>query len=309
MKTFTHRVPPGASAARLDRYLADALGVSRAKVMEAFAKGEVRVDGRRARKGDKAAPGSEVTAVLEAEPTPPLAQPELPLAVLVEDPAFLILDKAAGVPTHPLDEGERGTLANALIARFPECAAAGDDPRECGFAHRLDVETSGTIIAARSAAAWRALRDLFGARKVDKRYLALVGGAPGEGGEIALPIAHHPKNPRRMIACPNDEDAARLSARPALSIYRVLERLGDLALVEIRIPTGVMHQIRVHLAAVGAPVAGDELYGGPQVPGLTRQFLHAQRLELPHPLTGHPVAAEAPLPPELELLLARLRGA
>lgn len=308
VKTISHRVPADAPAARLDRYLADALGVSRAKVMEAFAKGEVRVDGRRARKGDKVAPGSEVTAVLGAEPSPPVAQPELGLSVLVEDPAFVILDKPAGVPTHPLEEGERGTLANALLARFPECAAAGEDPRECGFAHRLDVETSGAIAAARTAPAWRALRDLFSARKVDKRYLALVGGAPGEGGEIDLPIAHHPKNPRRMIACATDEDAEQLKARPALTRYRVLERLGDFSLVEVHIPTGVMHQIRVHLAAIGAPVAGDELYGGPAVPGLDRQFLHAQRLEFPHPMGGRPVAAEAPLPLELERLLAQLRG-
>jgi 23S rRNA pseudouridine1911/1915/1917 synthase len=308
VKTISHRVPADASPTRLDRYLADALGVSRAKVMEAFAKGEVRVDGRRARKADKVVPGSQVTAALSAGPTPPVAQPELPLQVLLEDPAFLVLGKPAGVPTHPLEEGERGTLANALAARFPECTAASDDPRECGFAHRLDVETSGVIAAARTAPAWRALRDLFGARKVDKRYLALVGGAPGEGGEIDLPIAHHPRNPRRMLACPSEEDAERLKARPALTTYRVIERLGDFSLVEVRIPTGVMHQIRVHLAAVGAPVAGDDLYGGPAFPGLTRQFLHARRLELPHPLSGLPVVAEAPLPPELDGLLTRLRS-
>jgi 23S rRNA pseudouridine1911/1915/1917 synthase len=308
VKNIVHRVPLDARVARLDRYLADALALSRAKVMEAFEKGEVRVDGRRAKKGDRVAPGTEVTAAIAAESSPPLAQPELPLAVLLEDAAFVVLDKPAGMPTHPLEEDERGTLANALIARYPECAAASDDVRECGFAHRLDVETSGTIVAARSAAAWRALRDRFGAREVGKRYLALVGGAPGEGGEIDIPIAHHPKNPRRMVACATEEDARRLKARPALTRLRVLERLGDFTLVEVEIPTGVTHQIRVHLAAVGAPVAGDALYGGPPVEGLDRQFLHAARLEFVHPVSGAKVSAEAPLPGELERVLARLRG-
>ncbi len=308
MKNIVHSVPLDAPVARLDRYLADALGLSRSKVMEAFEKGEVRVDGRRARKGDPVAPGSEVTATIAAESSPPLAQPELPLAVLLEDAAFVALDKPAGMPTHPLQEGERGTLANALIARYPECATASDEVRECGFAHRLDVETSGAIVAARSAPAWRALRDRFGAREVGKVYLALVGGAPGEGGEIDIPIAHHPKNPRRMIACATEEGARELKARPALTRFSVRERLGDFTLVEVEIPTGVTHQIRVHLAAVGAPVAGDALYGGPPIEGLGRQFLHAARLEFPHPVSGAKVSLEAPLPDDLERALARLRG-
>ena len=303
-----HRVPEGAAPARLDRYLADAVGVSRRRLTEAFAAGEVRVDGRRARKGDRVVPGSEIVAEVAGEAAPPSPQPELPLVVLVEDAAFLVLDKPAGMPTHPLEEGERGTLANALIARYPECGGAGEDPRECGLAHRLDVETSGAIVAARSRAGWDALRAAFTGRNVEKRYLALVGGAPGEGGEIDIPIAHHPKNPRRMIACALAEDAERLKARPALTRYRILERLGDLTLVEAEIPTGVTHQIRVHLSAVGAPVAGDSLYGGPAVEGLSRQFLHAARLAFPHPFEDRRVEASAPLPAELEAILARLRA-
>lgn len=306
----SHRVPADAPAsARLDRYLADALGVSRRKLTEAFDAGEVRVDGRRAKKSDKVVPGSEVTAQVQGESTAPCAQPELPLKVLVEDPAFVVVDKAAGMPTHPLEEGEAGTLANALVARFPECAGASDDPRECGLAHRLDVETSGAMVAARSPEAYRALRAAFSERGVEKRYLALVGGAPGEGGEIDVPIAHHPKNPRKMVACVLPEDAERLKARPAVTRYKVVERLGDFALVEVEIPTGVMHQIRVHLSAVGAPVAGDLLYGGAPVPGLARQFLHAARLAFPHPKDGTRVEADAPLPTELQAVLEALRKA
>jgi 23S rRNA pseudouridine1911/1915/1917 synthase len=303
-----HRVPADAEPARLDRYLADVLGLSRVRIKEALDAGAVRVDGKRPRKGDRVVPGSEITGEVSAGTAAVEPQPELPLAVLVEAPEFVVLDKPAGVPSHPLREGERGTLANALVARFPECAEASPDPRECGLAHRLDVETSGAIVAARSREAYEALRAAFSERRVGKRYLALVGGAPGEGGEIELPIAHHPKNPRRMVACADEEEAARLKARDAVTRYRVLERLGDLALVEAEIPTGVMHQIRVHLAAVGAPVAGDALYGGPEVPGLSRQFLHAARLEFPHPRSGEAVVAEVPLPDELEKVLASLRA-
>ena len=118
--------------------------------------------------------------------------------MLREDPAFLVLDKPAGVPTHPLKDGETGTLANALAARYPECVMVGSDIRECGIAHRLDVETSGVLLAARSREAFLALRALFTERRVHKLYLALVGGAPGEGGEIEIPIAHHPSNVKKM---------------------------------------------------------------------------------------------------------------
>ena len=303
------KVPDGLPEARLDRFLADHAGLSRTRLKDVFEKGEVRVDGRRARKGDRVRAGSEITAeVPEEGAISVVPEPALSLTVLLEDPALVVLDKPAGMASHPLEEGERGTLANALLARYPECAEASEDPRECGLAHRLDVETSGALLAARSRAAWTALRASFSAREIDKRYLALVGGAAGEGGEIEIPIAHHPKNPRRMVACALAEDAERLKARPAVSLFKVLERLGDFTLVEVEIPTGVMHQIRVHLAAIGAPVAGDALYGGPALPGLTRQFLHAARLSFPHPISREKIAVEAPLPEELRRVLETLRG-
>jgi 23S rRNA pseudouridine1911/1915/1917 synthase len=304
---LVHRVPADAQPARLDRYLADQVGLSRARIKDAFDAGAVRVDGKRAKKGDRIAAGSEITAELPEESSAPVPQPDLPLSVLREDASFLVLDKPAGMPSHPLEEGEKGTLGNALIARYPECAQASEDARECGLAHRLDVETSGAMVAARSREAYLKLREAFGARTVEKRYLALVGGAAGEGGEIEIPIAHHPKNARKMIACPTEEEGERLKARPALSRYKVLERLGDFTLVEVEIPTGVMHQIRVHLAAIGAPVAGDALYGGPPIEGLSRQFLHAARLAFPHPATGERVEVDAPLPAELQAVIEKLR--
>lgn len=305
---IVHRVPEGAQPTRIDRYLADALGLSRAKVKEAIEQGRVRVDGRRVKKSESVAPGQEISAEVSTGAEPPVAQPELPLEVLLEDPAFVVVNKPAGVPTHPLEENERGTLANALIARYPECLDASEDVRECGFAHRLDTETSGAMVAARNRAAYTALREAFSARKVGKTYLALVGGLIGEEGEIDVPIAHHPSNKRLMIACALPEDAERLKAREAISRYRLVERAGDFALLEVEIPTGVMHQIRVHLSSVGAPVVGDAQYGGPAVDGLERQFLHAMRLEFPHPVSGAKVTAEAPLPSELATLLERLRS-
>jgi 23S rRNA pseudouridine1911/1915/1917 synthase len=306
---IVRRAPEEAAGTRLDRFLADASGLSRARVKAAFEAGDVWVDGRRAKKGDRVVPGSEIVLREPSGDTSPVPQPELPLEVLLEDPAFLILNKPAGQPSHPLEPGERGTLANALAARYPECARAGEEAREGGLAHRLDVETSGAMVAARTPQAFRALRSAFSSRTVLKIYLALVGGAAGEGGEIDLPIAHHPKNPRKMIACADPGEAQRLRARPALTRYRVLERLGDFALLEAQIPTGVMHQIRVHLAAVGAPVAGDATYGGPSLPGLGRQFLHAATLGFPHPVHGAEVRVSAPLPAELEQILSALRTA
>ncbi|MFN7134350.1 MAG: RluA family pseudouridine synthase, partial [Myxococcales bacterium] len=283
MEKIVHRVPEGAEPARIDRYLADALGMSRARVKDAIDKGRVKVDGRRVKKGDAVRPGSEIVAELSTERAPPKPQPELPLKVLHEDPAFVVVDKPAGTPTHPLEEEELGTLGNALIARYPECLEASEDARECGFAHRLDTETSGAMVAARNREAYTRLREAFSARAVGKTYVALVGGLIGSEGEIDVPIAHHPSNQRVMIACALEEDAVRLKARDALTRFKLLERVGDYALLEIEIPTGVMHQIRVHLSSIGAPVAGDAQYGGPAVEGLTRQFLHAQKLSFPHP--------------------------
>lgn len=305
---IVHRVPDGTPSLRIDRYLADALGLSRAKVKEAIDRGRVKVDGRRVKKSEPISPGSEIVAEVSTGAEPPVPQPELPLTVLLEDPAFVVVDKPAGMPTHPLKEGERGTLGNALVARYPECLEASEDVRECGFAHRLDTETSGALVAARNPETYAKLREAFSARQVGKTYLALVGGLIGEQGEIEVPIAHHPSNRRLMIACALEEDAQRLKAREALSRYRLLERVGDYALLEVEIPTGVMHQIRVHLSSVGAPVVGDPLYGGPSIEGLDRQFLHAARLEFPHPVTGARMVAEAPLPPELTSVLERLRS-
>lgn len=269
---------------RADHAVAAALGQSRRRATEAFAAGAVRVNGKRARKGDAVAAGD----VLEIEATgelAPLPEPEAPLITIFEDAWLLALDKPAGQPSHPLRAGERGTLANALVARYPECAAASADPREAGLAHRLDTGTTGLVLAARSRAVWQRLRETFRARAVRKEYLALVSGRVDEAFTIDLPIEH---------------DRARGGARAGEGLEAVTHvtperHVGERTLVRCVAETGRIHQVRVHLAARGHPLVGDTRYGGEAAP-ITGHFLHAAVLELTHPETGARLRLEAPLP-------------
>ena len=197
---------PAAVEGRLDRALADALGLGRAALKRAFALGEVRVAGRRARAADPAAPGQEVVLEVEGPRGPPEPEPEVPLAVLLEHPRFLVVDKPAGVAVHPLRPGERGTLANAVVARYPECAAASLDPREGGAAQRLDLETSGCILFARDRDAWERLHDQLRRRSVEKVYLALVEGRVAAGGVCTAPLAQRGS---RVVPAPDAEGGPR----------------------------------------------------------------------------------------------------
>ncbi len=290
-------VPPDAAGMRVDVWLAGALELPRARVKELLELGAVRIGGRPPRKGDRTVAGARVEVTLPTEDPRPVPQPELPLHLLHLDPQLVAVDKPAGIPSHPLAPGERGTVVNALVARHPECADASADPREGGLVHRLDTLTSGVLLAARTPEAWRALRDAFSERRVDKRYLAVVTGPVADAGEIDLPLRHRGDHV---------EPALDGSGREALSEFRVLSRSGDAALLEVRIHTGVLHQIRAHLAAIGAPVLGDTSYGGRAHPGLGRFFLHASRLGLAHPATGRPLELAAPLPLELRTALGEL---
>ncbi|BDG03848.1 RluA family pseudouridine synthase [Anaeromyxobacter oryzae] len=300
---------PLTAQGRLDRALADALGLGRAAVKRAFALGEVRVRGRRARASDPAAPGALVELDVEEPAGPPAPEPDAPLAVVLEAPRFVVVDKPAGIAVHPLAPGEGGTLANAVAARYPECAAASPDPREGGAVQRLDLETSGCVLFARDPEAWEALHAQLRARTVEKVYRALVAGRLAAGGVSSAPLA---QRGGRVVAAPDAEAEDRLLAkglkpRPAETFYEPERRFAAHTLLRVRITTGVMHQIRAHLALLGHPVAGDVLYGGPAaaLPGLERHFLHAARLAFDAPEGGR-VAAESPLPRELEAVLARL---
>ncbi|MBI5067919.1 MAG: RluA family pseudouridine synthase [Deltaproteobacteria bacterium] len=303
-------LPPDAGG-RLDRALADALGVGRAAVKEAFAAGRVRVDGRRARGSDPAAPGAAVEIELAGPAGAPAPEPGTPLSVLRLSPRWLVVDKPPGVATHPLRSGEAGALAAAVLGRHPECAGASDDPREGGAVHRLDRDTSGCVLFARDPEAWRILRGQFAARTVEKVYQAVVLGRLDAGGVCSVPLA---QRGNRSVPVPDAGAEERLrekglpAPRPAETHYEVVRRLAAHTLVEVRIVTGAMHQIRAHLAWLGYPVAGDLLYGGEwaRLTGLERHALHASRLGFDPPEGGERVRVESPLPPDLAALLARL---
>jgi 23S rRNA pseudouridine1911/1915/1917 synthase len=285
---------------RLDQALARAAGCSAGEARRLIEEGRVSVDGKRSSKGQRVPCGSRITltgALPTAEALRPLPEPNRPLAVLWVDEEVVAVNKPAGEPTHPLRPGERGTLVNALVARYPESALASDDPREGGAAHRLDRETSGVLVAARTNAAWRALRDAFGRGASRKRYLALVVGTPEEHAVIEGSI--EPAGARVRVGRggpPARTEALRLLAGPGA------------ALVLATTTTGRMHQVRAHLASAGHPLMGDVLYGGPALDG-DGHLLHAARLSLPHPRADlPPLDVTAPLSDNRATRFAALLG-
>jgi 23S rRNA pseudouridine1911/1915/1917 synthase len=278
-------------------------------VKRAFQCGDVRAGGRRARASDPAVPGLEVEIRVEEPAGAPVPDAGDPLRVLAGSPRWVVADKPAGVATHPLRDGETGTLANAVVAAYPECAGASRDPREGGAVHRLDADTSGCVLFARDREAWGALRAQLAARAVDKTYLALVAGRVSAGGTCSVPLA---QRGGRSVPVPDDARGDRLPARasvprPAETRFVPVRSFPRHTLLEVTIPTGAMHQIRAHMAFLGHPVAGDLDYGGASaaLPGLSRHFLHAWRLGFERPEGGR-ASVESPLPPELEAALARL---
>ncbi|MFO0597311.1 MAG: RluA family pseudouridine synthase [Myxococcaceae bacterium] len=278
---------------RIDVVTGEQFKLSRARLKALFEAGAVRLNGKKAKKGVAVAAGDAIELDLpdavEAG-SGAVADASLPLTVLHEDEALVFVAKPAGIPSQPLQPGEKGTVANALIAKYPEMAEVADDHREAGLCHRLDLETSGVLLAARTREAWQAMRAAFGAdRAVEKRYLALVHGPIADEGEIEVPLAHAGDH-----VVPSEAEG-----RPALTRFQVVQRKGAWSLVDVTLVTGVLHQVRAHLAAIGAPIAGDTLYGGRAVPGLGRFFLHAASLEVSHPVTQRRLKVECPLPPEL----------
>jgi 23S rRNA pseudouridine1911/1915/1917 synthase len=266
----------------------------RRQLAELFDDGAVRVNGKRARKGDRVAVGD--TVELAREPVSgvalrPAPDPDIPLVVLVETSELVVVDKPAGIPSQPLRAGELGTVANAVAFRFPECVAIGDDPRDGGLVHRLDIGTSGVLVVARTLEVYHALRDAFGAGQVAKHYLAITDGHP-VARECDAPLAQRGKR----VAI----DAAEgLAAYTEIAVERTSP--GH-ALVRCIAQTGRMHQVRAHLAHVGAPITGDTLYGGRPLPGHDGFFLHAATIALP--LGADRLVVEAPLPDRFIAALA-----
>ncbi len=282
-------------ADRVDKALARFYpAAGRRQLAQLFADGAVRVNGRRASKGDRVAVGD--TIELTREPVHgaalrPAPDPDVPLVILAERSELVAVAKPAGVPSQPLRAGELGTMANAIAFRFPECVAIGDDPRDGGLVHRLDIGTSGVLIAARTQDAHRALRAAFGAGMVIKHYLAITDGRP-VARECDAPLA---QRGRRAVV-----DLAE--GLPAYTEIAALRTLPEHALVRCVARTGRMHQVRAHLAHVGAPLTGDALYGGAPLPGHDGFFLHAERVALP--LGGEPLVVEAPVPERFARALA-----
>ena len=218
----------------------------------------------------------------------------MPIAVLLLDEAFVAVDKAAGVPSHPQAAGETGTTANGLAARFPECASAAPDPREGGLVHRLDTGTSGVLIAARTAAAWASLRAALSQATCEKTYLAEVAGTPADVGESHAPIGRVGRRGARVRV-----DGGGRNPLPAHTTWEVIERRGETTLMRVRLTKGRTHQVRAHLAAAGHPIVGDDLYGD----GVGDLRLHAAAVRFTHPDSGQEILIEAP-PPDW----AKIRG-
>lgn len=292
---------------RLDQFLVRHLrDWSRRQARRAIDAGAVLVNGRPGRKGQALRPGDVVHAERAVE-RDLLPQPDLALPVLYADGAVIAVDKPAGMPTIALGADDRDTVVNFLLGRYPELGGIGGAPFEAGLAHRLDTATSGVLVAGRTGEAWRRLRAQFRDRQVDKLYLALVVGDVRRGGALAAPIAHRPRRPREMWACPQPERARALRARPAFTRYRPLRRARTATLLAVRIATGVRHQIRVHLASIGHPVLGDTLYGdAPTSSAAPRLLLHAARLAFAHPTDARRVIIRSPLPNDFAAVLRRL---
>jgi 23S rRNA pseudouridine1911/1915/1917 synthase len=293
------RVDEAQAGGRVDHVVAaivPGLGVAGARRL--VAAGGVRVDGRRASKGNRVRAGQTLD-IDDAAAVGPVAcvEPDASVAVgwLHIDDALVAVDKPAGVPSHPLRAGERGTAANAIVARFPECAHASPDAREGGLAHRLDNETSGVLLAARAPDAWERLRASLRAPDCVKTYLAEVAGAPPERGVETAPIG---RAGRRRGHVRVGGGRAPLEARTE---WEVVERRGATTLVRARLHAGRAHQVRAHLAAAGFPIVGDTVYGVEAAP--CRLHLHAHTIALPHPVTGAALLIEAP-PPAWAILRA-----
>ena len=302
----TVRVPDG-TAGRIDRFVADATGLSRSHVQKLISDGRLTVDGVAVRANALVSAGSEVRLDVPKPLALDLAPaPDIPLRIVYEDDDLLIVDKPAGLVVHPSAGHHDGdTLVNALLARAGGAEYGGiAGVARPGIVHRLDRDTSGLLMVAKHDAAQHSLMAQLKARRVRKTYLALVAGNVAAAvGRIEAPIGRDPKHRTRMAVVPD--------GRPSTTGYRVRERFDGWTLLELDLVTGRTHQIRVHLDGIGHPIAGDPVYGtgtsrrGPA--GLGRLFLHAWRLELAAPGAGHLIRATAPLPDELEGVLDALR--
>jgi len=299
MATLRFSVADEDAGSRLDRVLAARREIASRSVAERLLQqSAVLVDGFVRQKSHRLEAGSMVDVELPAAPGGLLPQPAT-VPVLFEDEHLLVVDKPAGLTVHPGAGARSGTLAGQLLTLG---ARGGDDPERPGVVHRLDRETSGLLVVARSEHAHAALQDAIRRRAVERHYLALVRGHPrSRTGRIDAPIGRDRRDPTRR-SLDTDEP------RDAVTHFEVLETMPSHALLDVRLETGRTHQIRVHLAAIDLPVSGDAQYGAKGDLGLARQFLHAHRLRFRHPVSGEEVAVTSELPDDLRVALERARA-
>lgn len=312
--TKTFAVSSEAAGQRLDRFLSSLLpGQSRTRMQALLDEGRILVDGVVRKASYRVEPGESVSIDLPVPRASQIVPEAIPLDVLYEDSALVVVNKPAGMTVHPGAGGESGTLAAALLDRYgAEGLSTIGGPLRPGIVHRLDKGTSGAIAIARTDEAHLRLVEEFRDREVEKTYVALLHGSlKGGSGSIELPVARDLRRRSRMTA-------RRRGGRAAKTDWRVLQRTGGpCTLIEADLHTGRTHQIRVHFSALGSPVVGDTLYGAPRqervdkdlLPPLGRNFLHAARLAFEHPVTGARIEARAPLPPELVRYLEALAAA
>jgi len=298
-------LPLDLAGLRLDQALARLLPqYSRSRLQGWIDTGAVKVDGRQLRGRDKVVGGEKVLIEARVEPDRQVTAEEIPLDVVFKDRALLVINKPAGLVVHPGAGNAAHTLQNALLAVDPKLAVV---PR-AGIVHRLDKDTSGLLVVARTPEVHTALVAAISAREVDRHYIALCTGVMTAGGTVDEPIGRHRSLRTRM--------AVRGDGRPAVTHYRVLKRFRAHTLVRAELETGRTHQIRVHLSHIGYPIVGDPEYGGRRrlpagaspelvaaLEGFRRQALHAAQLKLEHPVSGKEMAWEAPLPGDMEALL------
>jgi 23S rRNA pseudouridine1911/1915/1917 synthase len=289
---LTLTVGEDAAGMRLDRFLSEPLG-SRAQAQAAIDSARVRVDGNTRPKRHHVSAGEVITVDADREPPGASAAPSVPFAIAYEDGHLLVVDKPAGLVVHPARGHRSGTLAQALTGR----AAGGEDPRRPGIVHRLDRDTSGLLVVAKSDEVHRRLKEILADRRLRREYIALVDGRPpARTGTIDAPIGRD-RHDRVLMSIDTDEP------REARTHFEIGQMLPRATLLRVRLETGRTHQIRVHLAAIGHPVCGDPLYGTAGEYGLQRQFLHAARLAFEHPVTGEPLDLSSPLPDDLAAAL------
>jgi 23S rRNA pseudouridine1911/1915/1917 synthase len=297
-------VPPFAAGDRLDGFLQRHGGEpdrSRSEWQRLIGAEAVLLNGFPSKPSERVASGDRVRILAISRDVALPPEDEVPFTVVFEDPAMIVIDKPAGVVVHPAPGNERGTLVNGLLARFPELRS--DDELRPGIVHRLDKDTSGLMVIGRTLSAVADLQRQMQARSTEKRYLLLArGGIDEDEGIIDRPIGRDPRNRQRM--------AVRADGRPAQTHFWVRSRLAGWSLVEALLLTGRTHQLRVHFASIGHPVAGDLTYGhqGATLAGLRRQFLHSHLLRLRSPHDGAEHTFTSELPAELASTLQRLGG-